>query len=313
MKVGMVGLGTMGAAVARNILRAGFALTVYDLAREKASSLEAAGAIWADSSAAVVSASDVIVTMVFGPRELEQVLRDKNGMLSGGMHGKGWIDMTTGSPVLTRELAAAVENDGGWAVDAPVTGSVDAAIRGDMIMFVGGDSRAVSSAMPILQVIGEPRQVGDIGCGQVAKLTNNLIWKINAAAIGEAMVTAQKAGLDVETWWQAMQGGAADTFVLRHDVPSIFAGHYDPSFPLALCLKDWRLISELLEDTGVRREVADAAHARFVEAAERYGESAGEMTVCRLLEEDAGTSLRVKGDWTPPWEVKHSSESKERT
>ena len=308
MKVGMVGLGTMGSAVARNILRAGFSLTVYDLVREKAASLESAGGTWADSPAAVVAESDVIVTMVFGPRELEQVMRGKNGMLSGGMKGRGWIDMTTGSPSLTRELSSEVEKEGGWSLDAPVTGSVDAAIRGDMIMFIGGDSGALSLATPILKAVGEPRPVGDIGCGQVAKLTNNLIWKINAAAIGEAMIAAQKAGLDVRTWWDVMQGGAADTFVLRHDVPSIFAGHYDPSFPLSLCLKDWGLINELLEDVGVRREVANAAHSRFIEAAERYGESAGEMSVCRLLEEDAGASLRVKGEWMPPWLEKHSTE-----
>lgn len=307
-KIGFIGLGTMGSAAAKNLQRGGFSLVVHDLVRDKAAALEAGGAIWADSPAAVTQECAMVVTMVFGPKELTQVMRGDNGLLAGGMAGSGWIDMTTGSPPLTQELAATVAAAGGWAVDAPVTGSVDAAIRGDMIMFVGGEDAAVEKAMPVLCALGEPRRVGGIGTGQVAKLTNNLIWKINAAAIGEAMTAAAKAGLPPEVWRRVMLGGAADTFVLHHDVPSIFAGHYDPSFPLALCLKDWRLIDELLKQTGVRSEIASAAHARFAEAAERYGQSAGEMTVCKLLEEDAGVSLQVPGNWTPPWEVKHAAD-----
>jgi 3-hydroxyisobutyrate dehydrogenase-like beta-hydroxyacid dehydrogenase len=101
-----------------------------------------------------------------------------------------------------------------------------------------------------------------------------------------------------------MQGGAADSFVLRHDVASIFAGHYDPSFPIALCLKDLGLIQELMTETGVRDDLTHATHERFKEARDRYGEAAGEMTLCKTIEDAAGVSLRVEGDWVPPWEVK---------
>ena len=306
-KLGFIGLGTMGGAAAKNLLRAGFPLVVYDIKKEKAAPLLEAGAVWAESSAAVAEASEIILTMVFGPRELAEVLRGKNGLLPN-MRGRGWIDMTTGSPNLTRGLAAEVCAAGGWAADAPVTGSVDAAIRGDMIIFVGGDDAAAERALPVLRAVGEPRRVGGIGAGQVAKLTNNLIWKINAAAIGEAMVAAKKAGMEPDKWREAMSGGAADTFVLRHDAPSVFAGHYDPSFPLALCMKDWRLIDEFLQETGGRHEIAAAAMARFAEAEKRYGAGAGEMTVCKLLEEDAGVSLRAEGNWTPPWEAKHEAD-----
>jgi 3-hydroxyisobutyrate dehydrogenase-like beta-hydroxyacid dehydrogenase len=170
-------------------------------------------------------------------------------------------------------------------------------------MFVGGEDADVEAARPIIEAMGEIRRVGGCGNGYVAKLVNNQLWKIHAAAIGEAMVTAKLAGLEPEVWWEAMKGGAADSFVLTHDVPSIFAGHYDPSFPIALCLKDLGLIQELIADTGARHELTDATHARFKEARERYGDGAGEMTVCKLIEEDAAVSLRVAGDWTPPWEV----------
>jgi 3-hydroxyisobutyrate dehydrogenase-like beta-hydroxyacid dehydrogenase len=305
MNVGFIGLGNMGGAVARNIQRAGFALTVHDLRKEAATKLLAHGATWADSPAAIIDQTDIVVTMVFGPKQIEQVVRGERGLLAGNCRGKIWIDLTTSSPMLMRELAAQFEQVGGLAVDAPVTGSVDAAIRGDMIMFVGGADTAVAQAHPVLTVMGEIRQVGQYGNGYVAKLVNNQLWKIHAAAIGEAMVTAKLAGLEPDVWWAAMKGGAADSFVLQHDVPSIFAGHYDPSFRLALCLKDLSLIDELVQAVGTRSELTQATYARFREAAERYGENAGEMTVCKLIEDDAGVELRVAGDWIPPWEVQH--------
>ncbi len=207
-----------------------------------------------------------------------------------------------------RDLANAFRSQGGRPIDAPVTGSVDSAIRGDMLMFVGGEDEDIERARPVIEAMGQIRRVGGYGNGYVAKLVNNQLWKIHAAAIGEAMVTAKLAGLEPDVWWRAMKGGAADSFVLQHDVPSIFAGHYDPSFPIALCLKDLGLIEELIAETGARHELTSATHDRFKEARARYGDSAGEMTVCKLIEDDAGVSLRVAGDWIKPWEVTHPNE-----
>ena len=307
MKVGFIGLGTMGGNAARNIRRAGHDLWVHDLRREAARPLEETGAIWLGSPGEMIDRVDVVVSMVFGPANLEQVLNGENGLLAGACDGRIWIDMTTSSPAFMRALIRDFVARGGRPVDAPVTGSVDAAIRGDMPMFVGGEDAHVEEARPVLEAMGEVRRVGAYGNGYVAKLVNNQLWKIHAAAIGEAMVCAKKAGIDPKVWWEVMKGGAADSFVMQHDVPSIFAGHYDPSFPLKLCLKDLALIDELMAETGTRSELTDACHARFREAAERYGPDAGEMTVCRLLEEDAGVDLRAAGDWVAPWEVSHRS------
>lgn len=303
MRVGFIGLGMMGKNAAANLRRKGFALTVYDLRPEAVAGLEAQGATGAGSPAEVMAASDVVVTMVFGPAEVEQVLRGPGGLLSGDCRGKIWIDMTTSSPFLMRDLAAEFHAAGGEAVDAPVTGSVDAAIRGDMPMFVGGEDAVIERIRPVIEAMGRLRKVGAYGNGYVAKLVNNQLWKIHAAAIGEAMVTAKLAGLDPLTWWEVMKGGAADSFVLSHDVPSIFAGHYDPSFPIALCLKDLSLIRELLDRTGTTSTLTDATHERFREAGRRYGMGAGEMTVCKVIEDDAGIDLRVEGEWVKPWEV----------
>ena len=215
----------------------------------------------------------------------------------------GFIDLTTSRPALMRELGATFTAQGGAPVDAPVTGSVDGAIRGDMPMFVGGDDAAVECVRPVIEAMGEVRRVAKHGNGYIAKLVNNMLRKIHAAAVGEAMVAAKLAGLEPEVWWAVMKGGAADSYVMHHDVPSVFAGHYDPSFPIALCLKDLDLIDELMTETGVRNDLIKATHARFREAGERYGTDAGDMTVCKAIEDDAGVELRVAGDWVAPWEV----------
>ena len=307
-KIGVIGLGNMGSAVARNIQRANFPLYVHDIRKDVGKKLIEKGAIWKNSPKELMDDVDIVVSMVFGPKEIEAVMKNENGILQSSCKDKGWIDLTTSSPSLMRNLAKEFEVLGGFAVDAPVTGSLDAAIRGDMIMFVGGSEKAISNAKEVLEVIGEIRSVGDYGNGYVAKLVNNQLWKIHASAIGEAMVLAKKSGLEPELWWKVMKGGAADSFVLQHDVPSIFSGHYDPSFRLELALKDLDLIQDLIKEHGTRSELTQACHERFQEAANRYGDEAGEMTVCKLIEEDANINLRVKGNWIAPWDVKHSSE-----
>ena len=304
MKVGFIGLGMMGRNAALNVARKGFEMVVYDVRPDALKPLLEKGAKPANSPADVLSRVDVVVTMVFGPKEIEAVVRGENGFLSSDCQGKYWIDLTTSSPNLMRALGDDFRAKGGAAVDAPVTGSVDSAIRGDMIMFVGGENADIEHVRPVIEAMGEVRKVGKHGNGYVAKLVNNQLWKIHAAAIGEAMVTAKLAGLEPDIWWSAMKGGAADSFVMQHDVPSIFAGHYDPSFPLALCLKDLGLIEDLMTETGTRNELTRATHYRFKEAASRYGKQAGEMTVCKVIEDDAGVELRVAGNWVAPWEVK---------
>ena len=303
MRVGFIGLGTMGGNAARNIMRQGFDLVAHDIRKDAAEPLIELGATWGATPADVISGVDVVVTMVFGPKEIEQVVRGENGLLSGYCTGKTWIDLTTSRPKLMRELGDAFIAKRGAPIDAPVTGSVDGAIRGDMPMFVGGDDAAVESVRPVIEAMGEVRRVGKHGNGYIAKLVNNMLWKIHAAAVGEAMVAAKLAGLEPEVWWEVMKGGAADSYVMHHDVPAVFAGHYDPSFPIALCLKDLGLIEELMAETGTRNELIKATHARFKEAGERYGPDAGDMTVCKVIEDDAGVELRVAGDWVAPWEV----------
>ena len=217
----------------------------------------------------MLSRVDVAVTMVFGPKEIEQVVRGESGFLTAECAGKTWIDLTTSRPSLMRQLGQEFSAKGGAPIEAPVTGSVDGAIRGDMPMFVHGDDAPVEHVRPMIEAMGEVRRVGKHGNGYIAKLVNNMLWKIHAAAVGEAMVAAKLSGLEPDVWWEVMKGGAADSYVMHHDVPSVFAGHYDPSFPIALCLKDLNLIDELMTETGTRNDLIKATHRRFKEAGDQ--------------------------------------------
>ncbi len=183
MIVGFIGLGTMGSNAARNVRRAGFEMVVHDIRPEAVERQMEPGVTAGSSPADVLARADVVVTMVFGPKEVEQVVRGPSGFLSSNCKGKYWVDMTTSSPRLMRALAAEVEAQGGHAVDAPVTGSVDAAIRGDMPMFVGGEDTSIEHVRPVIEAMGQLRKVGRYGNGYVAKLVNNQLWKIHAAAI----------------------------------------------------------------------------------------------------------------------------------
>jgi len=303
MKVGFIGLGRMGCAVARNILRAGHQLTVHDIRPEAADTLVAEGARSAASPAECAAHADCVITMVFGPAEVEAIVTGPDGLLSAARHGLVWVDMTTNRPSLVRHLATLLADKGVSTIDAPVTGAIDGAIKGELTLFAGGPADLVESVRPVLAAAGRIIFVGPLGSGGVVKLVTNQLWFIHAAAIGEAMVTARKAGVDLLALWEAMKSGAADSFVCRHDVPSIFAGHYDPSFTLDLCCKDLALITGLAEEQTVDADLTRLVRAKFEAARQRYGGSEGELSVCRAIEQQAGVDLRVPGNWPRHWET----------
>ena len=130
-----------------------------------------------------------------------------------------------------------------------------------------------------------------------------MLFRSNAAAIGESLVLGKKAGIDLEVLWDALKKSVGDTWVVRHDVPSIFAGHYDPSFSLDLCCKDLRLLKELGERTGTQMDMTLLAREKFEAARTEFGGDAAELLVCKRIEDASGTDLRVAGDWAKPWEA----------
>jgi 3-hydroxyisobutyrate dehydrogenase len=298
--LGFVGLGNMGGPMCRRLLGAGYAVTAFDLSPDALAAAVDAGAQAAGSAADCAGAADVLLTSLPRPDHVAAVMRD-GGALDSLRSGSIWVDLTTNRKELIAELAAAAPR-GVTVVDAPVTGAVDGARNGRLTLFVGGDDESVARVTPILSELGLAIPCGALGTGNVVKLVTNQLWFIAAAAIGEGFAVGVGNGVGLATLWHAIKESVGDSFVVRHDAPSIFAGHYDPSFTLDLCRKDLGLIDELAEHIEASLPMTDAASAAFNLALERYGPEAAELHVAKRIEDDAQLSFRLDGDWTPPWE-----------
>jgi 3-hydroxyisobutyrate dehydrogenase len=300
MRAGYLGLGSMGAPMARNLADAGHDLVVYDLDKSRVENLVASGARAAGSGTELASEVDVLFTSLPGPRQSEAAMP---GLIDALRPGSVWIDMTTTDRKLLYELADRAAARDIATLDAPVTGAVDGARRGELTIFVGGPLDTVERVRPLLETMGEIISCGALGTGTVVKLVTNQIWFISAAAIGEALVLGMKAGVELPTLWDAMKHSVADNFVTRHDVPSIFAGHYDPSFTLDLCCKDLGLIAALSNTTKTDTPMTREAQDRFETARRTFGGDQAELLVCKLIEDAGGVNLRVDGDWPSHWEA----------
>ena len=235
------------------------------------------------------------------PPQVEAVMAGSGGALAVMKPGSIWVDLTTNSRDLVLDLASAAP-DGVAVIDSPVTGAVDGALKGALTLFAGGEPEVVASVRPVLEHLGTVIECGPLGSGNVVKLVTNQLWFAAAAALGEGFAVGLANGVELQTLWEAILDSVADSFVARHDAPSIFAGHYDPSFPLALCVKDLGLLADLESNVGADLPVTEAARNAFERAAARYGMDAGEMCVARRIADDAGLSLELDGEWPPHWE-----------
>ncbi len=268
MRIGFIGLGTMGGAASLNLIRGGHQLTVCDLDPKRAREHLALGATWAETPDAAAQDADIVFTMVFGPKQVEQIVRGKNGLCSVMGPGQVWVDMTTNQPALARELGREIAATGAQAIAAPVSGAVDGARTGNMPQFAGGDQETVERIRPVMELMGPLHYMGSIGSGSITKLASNQLWAIHATAMGEALVMAVKSGVDLSRAWGALKIGASESWCMHHDAPSVFAGHYDPFFTLDLCQKDLRLIVEACDDAGTAAPATRLVCEQFEKARE---------------------------------------------
>ncbi len=298
--IGFIGLGNMGGPMCTNLVHAGYTVHAYDLSEQALARQVDQGAVGEESAGAVAATADVLMTSLPRPDHVDAVMRDA-GALARLRPGSLWIDLTTNRIPLVKALAAEAP-DGVDVVDCPVTGAVDGARNATMTLFLGGDADPVARATPILDNLGTVITCGPLGTGNVVKLVTNQLWFIHAAAIGEGFALGMANGVELDVLWEAIKKSVGDSFVARHDAPSIFAGHYDPSFTLDLCLKDLGLVEELQSEVGAALPMTDAAHGAFGAAGDRYGLDQGELHVAKRIEDDAGLSFRLDGDWVPHWE-----------
>jgi 3-hydroxyisobutyrate dehydrogenase len=299
--VGFIGLGNMGLPMCERLVGAGHRVVAFDLDPARVMKAVDAGASAAASAEECAGGCDVLLTSLPRPDHVDAVMRGA-GALAALRPGSLWIDLTTNRKELVEELAREAPR-GVDVVDSPVTGAVDGARNGRLTLFTGGDAEPVARATAVLQHLGTVIACGPLGTGNVVKLVTNQLWFVAAAALGEGFVLGMANGVELPVLYRAICESVGDSFVVRHDAPSIFAGHYDPSFSLDLCLKDLGLIEELQQQTTAEFPMTDAARSAFADAGERYGRDAGELHVAKRLEDDAGVDFRVPGDWTPPWEV----------
>lgn len=238
MKIGFIGLGIMGRPMARNLLKAGYALTVYDKFA-KCDDLVALGAKAGTSNKDVAAQSDVIITMLPNSPNVREAVLGENGVLEGARPGTILVDMSSIAPAAAQEICAAFKGKGIVMIDAPVSGGEPKAIEGTLAIMVGGDAAAFETVKPILERMGSSVvRVGDISAGNVTKLANQIVVALNIAAVSEAFVLATKAGVSPEAVFNAIKGGLAGSTVMNAKVPMMLDGNFKPGFRIELHIKD---------------------------------------------------------------------------
>lgn len=250
-RVGWIGTGVMGASMAGHLIDAGYSMTVFTRSKEKAASLEAKGAVWAESPAAVASGSDVTFGIVGFPADVRRVFLGDDGALAGAGPGSTIVDMTTSEPSLAVEIAAAAKAGGIGAVDAPVSGGDVGARNATLSIMIGGEDEDVSGVWPLFEIMGKTLvHCGGPGAGQHTKMVNQILIATGMIGVSEALLYAQEAGLDLEKTLQAVSGGAAGSWSLSNYGPRMLAGDFDPGF----------FVDHFVKDMGIALDESSAMH-----------------------------------------------------
>jgi 3-hydroxyisobutyrate dehydrogenase len=250
--LGFIGLGIMGRGMARNLLKAGFRVCVWNRTPARMDELLADGAVTAESPAGVAAQSHIILTCVSDTPDVEQVILGEHGVINGASNGSLVIDMSTISPQATQAIAAKLADRGIHMLDAPVSGGSEGAARGTLSIMVGGDAAQLERAMPALRAMGKTiTHIGPVGAGQTAKLVNQILVVGHALAMSEALLFAQAGGVDLQKTLTAVAGGAAGSWMLSNRGPQILARDWRPGFTIDLQQKDVRLALAAAEQLGV--------------------------------------------------------------
>ena len=251
MKVGFIGIGIMGRPMAKNLIKAGYSLVVYNKFAPT-DDLVALGAVAAKSNKEVAAQSDVIITMLPNSPHVKEAVMGKDGALEGAKSGAILVDMSSIAPAASQEICAAAKAKGVVMLDAPVSGGEPKAIDGTLAIMVGGDQKAFETVKPILEKMGSSVVlVGDIGAGNVTKLANQIIVALNIAAVSEAFVLATKAGVRPQAVFDAIKGGLAGSTVMNAKIPMMLDGNFKPGFRIELHIKDLQNALDTAHDLNV--------------------------------------------------------------
>ena len=250
--LGFIGLGIMGKPMARNLLKAGYSLTVFNRSQGPMDELASEGAAAVASSAEVAEKSEIVITMLPDSADSEQVILGERGVLEGARENSVIVDMSSIAPLVSQRIASDALKKGVEMVDAPVSGGEPGAVAGTLAIMVGAKEEVFERCLPILNVMGRSVvRVGDPGAGNIVKLANQIIVAANIEAIGEAFVLAQKAGVDPDLVFQAIRAGLAGSNALEAKAPMVMERNFNPGFRIRLHQKDLHNALLTGKDLGV--------------------------------------------------------------
>ncbi len=285
-KVGFIGLGIMGKPMARNLLKAGYELVIYNRSREKADELAEEGATAAASPREVAEQSDVVVTMLPDSPEVQEIVAGEDGVLDGIEKGSLLVDMSTISPVVTEELAAEVEKKGAGMLDAPVSGGEPGAVEGTLSIMAGGSEEDFERVRPIFEVLGDTVvRVGEVGSGQVVKACNQIVVALVIEAVSEALVLGSKAGVNPTKIIEVLTGGLAGNKVMEAKKSFFLEHDFDPGFRVELHHKDLGIALSAAREYGVALPVT-AIVDQMLEALMAKGSGDRDHSAILILIED---------------------------
>ncbi|HPP00644.1 MAG: NAD(P)-dependent oxidoreductase [Candidatus Omnitrophica bacterium] len=264
-RVGFVGIGTMGLHMSRNLMKAGYELSIFNRTAEKMQPLVEEGAMPCASPAEVGQQSELVFTCVSDVPDVEEVTLGERGVARGIAPGGIIVDCSTSSPALARRMAEELKPRGIGVLDAPVSGGPEGARTGELSIMVGGEEEVFLRAKPVLEAIGKTiLLIGPPGSGQLTKAINQIVGALHLEAVAEGIVLAKKAGIDPEKVIQALGGGAAQSWLLKMRGPQMLRGDFTPArFALGLHAKDLRLAMEAARQYGAKLELAEKVNEIF--------------------------------------------------
>ncbi|HXA69000.1 MAG TPA: NAD(P)-dependent oxidoreductase [Stellaceae bacterium] len=296
MQVGFIGLGTMGAHMARNLQKAGTKLVVHDARRAAAEPHLAAGAVWADTPRQVAEATEVVFTSLPGPPEVEAVALGADGLLPAMRKGTAFFDLSTNSPTVVRRIHAAFAERGLHMLDAPVSGGPKGAETGKLALWVGGEHAIFDRHKPLLDAMGDrARYVGPIGAGSVAKLVHNCAGYALQTVLAEVFTLGVRGGVDPLALFEAVrQGATGRRRTFDGLIDQFLPNQYDPpAFALRLAHKDVTLATALGRELGVPMRLSNLALDEMTEAMNRGWAGRDSRVAMLLQQERAGASIQV--------------------
>ena len=296
-RVGFVGTGIMGAPMARNALKAGFAVTLTNRTLARAEPLARDGATVVKTPREVAARSDVVVTMVPNTAHVEEAVFGPNGVAAGAREGLLLIDMSTISPSATRDYAerAAKNKPPFRTLDAPVSGGELGAIEARLSIMIGGDAADVARVMPLFEALGKTIvHIGDHGAGQACKLANQIAVALNNLGVSEALVFAASQGIDLEKTRQVIAGGAGSSWAMQNYAPKMLAGDFRPGFMVDLQQKDLRLVLDNAFADHISLPGAALVHELYNALQRDGGGREGNLALIKVIERLSGIEARVR-------------------